>query len=152
MVTDLRDLTGDPAGHAQQRIDTLTEWMDRAVTVGGTLGMTPADVRRFEDTELINEVVARYVAASPGSEDLAKTDQIVWRMYSGTAHGLRWSAMLRADIRPNPTGPATATSRTTRSNSTWPQARLPCSSDARSTCTRSVDTHTASCPLPTRTS
>jgi hypothetical protein len=72
-MTDLLDLTGDPAGHVQQRIDTLTEWMDRAVTVGGTLGMTPAHVKHVEDTALIDEVAARYVGTDPDSEDLAKT-------------------------------------------------------------------------------
>jgi len=105
-MTDLLDLTGDPAGHVQQRIDTLKEWMDRAVTVGGTLGMTPAQVRHVEDTALIDEVAARYVGTDPGSEDLAKTYKVVWRMYSGTAHGLRWSAMLRADIVAKPDGTA----------------------------------------------
>lgn len=124
LVKDLRGLSGDPTGQAQKRMDTLTEWMDRAVTVGGTLGMTAADVRRFEDTALIDEVAARYVDAVPDSRDLAMTYRIVWRLYSGTSHGLRWSALLRAEIVPNPTkAAATATSRMIWSNSTWPPAQ-----------------------------
>ncbi|MFC7655455.1 hypothetical protein ACFQV8_01835 [Pseudonocardia benzenivorans] len=106
LVTDMRDLMGDPTGTGQERIDILTEWMGRAVTVGTTtLNMTPAAVRRFTDTALIDEVAARYAEAVPDSGDIAVSYRMVWRIYSGSAHGLRWSAMLNAAIERNADGP-----------------------------------------------
>jgi hypothetical protein len=104
LLIDVRDLGGDPDGNVQRIIDIRTEWMTRAVTVGATVGMLPAAVRQLDDTTLIDEVAARYVAVVPGSAELAKLYRVVWRIYSGTAHGLRWSSLLRTAATPSTDG------------------------------------------------
>ena len=77
-------------------LDTRTEWMERALTVGAQLGMTSKDLR-FDDTTLLDEVTRRLVERDPEAIDLIRAVRIVWRTYSGVAHGLRWPVMYRAE-------------------------------------------------------
>ncbi len=89
----------DPAkGLAEMKdyLDARTEWMDRALTVGAQLRMTVKDMKFFNDTMLLDEVAHRLVEHNPEDVDIIRAVRIVWRTYSGVAHGLRWPVMYRA--------------------------------------------------------
>lgn len=89
----------DPArGLAEMKgyLDARAEWMDRAVTVGATIGMPAKEVKTVNDTQLLDTVTRRLVEQDPEDVDLIRAVRIVWRIYSGVAHGLRWPVMYRA--------------------------------------------------------
>jgi len=78
-------------------LDARIEWMERAVKVGGQLGMTAKEVKTFnDDTKLLDEVARRLVERDPEDRELIRAVRVVWRTYSGVAHGLRWPVMYRA--------------------------------------------------------
>lgn len=89
----------DPArGLAEMKgyLDTRVEWMDRAVAVGATIGMPAKQVKTVNDTQLLDTVTRRLVEQDPEGVDLIRAVRVVWRVYSGVAHGLRWPVMYRA--------------------------------------------------------
>lgn len=90
---------------AQQQIDLRTEWIDRVIAAGAALGMRDTQVTaQLDETSVIDAVAKRYAVITPDSRELVKAYWLLWRMYSGTAHGLRWSAMHRTKIVKNEQG------------------------------------------------
>lgn len=86
-------------------LNTRAEWMRRAIAVGGQIGMNPKEVRTFNDTRLLDEVARRLAERDPEGADLIHAVRVVWRTYSGVAHGLRWPVMYRATFgEPTPGG------------------------------------------------
>jgi hypothetical protein len=120
-VTDIATIeTPDPATRLAEMkgyLDARTEWMARAVTVGGQLGMTAKDVKSLNDTTLLDEVTRRLVERDPENTELIRAVRVVWRTYSGVAHGLRWPVMYRAQYgEPVPGGkPGSVEARVTNS-------------------------------------
>lgn len=112
-LRDIADISRDDPGAesspdinvVQQQIDLRTEWIDRAIAVGATLGMRDTQVTApLDETSIIDAVAKRYAIVTPDSHGLVRAYRLLWRTYSGTAHGLRWSAMHRAKIVKNEQG------------------------------------------------
>lgn len=82
----------------QSYLDVRQEWMDRAVAVGATLGMTSGQVTTFGETDVLDKVTRHIVQDDPQKADMIRAVRVLWRTYSGIAHGYRWSAMFRTDI------------------------------------------------------
>lgn len=99
-VTDIATIEApDPErrfAEMKSYLDARTEWMARVVMVGEQLGMTAKDVKSLNDTKLLDEVTRRLVERDPESTELIRAVRVVWRTYSGVAHGLRWPVMYRA--------------------------------------------------------
>lgn len=90
----------DPAqGLAEMKdyLDMRIEWMQRAIAVGAQLGMSAKEVKSLNDTALLDVVARRLVERDPENVDLIRAVRVVWRTYSGVAHGLRWPAMYRVN-------------------------------------------------------
>lgn len=93
------------AGEAEDGMDELitrrTEWMNRAIAAGESIGFTAAEVKtRPVDTDLIKEVLTRYERdepGEPGDVSMAPIYNLLWQMLSGSAHGYRWSSMSRVE-------------------------------------------------------
>lgn len=113
MLRDIADISRDDPGTepspdisvVQQQIDLRTEWINRAIAVGTTLGMRDRQVTaQLDETSIIDAVAERYAVVTRDSHELVKAYRLVWRTYSATSHGLRWSAMARAKIVKNEQG------------------------------------------------
>jgi hypothetical protein len=113
MLRDIADISRDDPGTelipdisvVQQQIDLRTEWIGRAIAAGATLGMGDRQVTaQLDETSIIDAVAKRYAVVTRDSHELVKAYRLLWRTYSGTAHGLRWSAMARAKIVKNEQG------------------------------------------------
>ncbi len=76
-------------------LDARVEWMDRALAAGATIGMTSKEVKTLNDTGLLDTVAHRLVEHDPENVELISAVRIVWRTYSGVAHGLRWPVRYR---------------------------------------------------------
>lgn len=119
-VTGIAPLMGtDPAtgdSNAKTYLDSRKEWMDRAVTVGASLGMTAHQVTTLGETDLLDKVTKEIVRRDPQHTEMAKSVQILWRMWSGVAHGLRWPVMSRTDFGAAAPADATGTVRALATN------------------------------------
>lgn len=72
--------------------------MQRAIDVGAQLDMTPKDVKDFNDTAMLDETTRRLTERDAEDKELIRAVRLVWRTYSGIAHGLRWPAVYRAQF------------------------------------------------------
>lgn len=94
------------SGHAlsgmQGLVDVRTEWMERAIMAGESIGFSRDQVRqKINDTLLIEDVIERYephVGREPGDRPLNVTYLLLWRMLSGATHGYRWAVMPRVTL------------------------------------------------------
>lgn len=91
----------DPAaGLAEMKdyLDLRDEWVARVLTVGEQqFGMATKHDFRFDDTTLLDTVTRRLAEHAPEDADLISAVRVVWRTYSGVAHGLRWPATYRLE-------------------------------------------------------
>lgn len=93
-------------GHAAPGMGRLvairTEWMERAITTGESLGYTRQQVKdKPNNTNLIVDVIERYqprVGREPGDMPLTATYRLLWQMWSGATHGYRWAVMPRVSF------------------------------------------------------
>ena len=76
-------------------LDARVEWMDRALAAGATIGTTSKEVKTLNETGLLDTVAHRLVEHDPENVELISAVRIVWRTYSGVAHGLRWPVRYR---------------------------------------------------------
>lgn len=97
-LADMARLMPDVAEQARERIELLEQRTGELVSAGAGLDMTSGQVTaRINDTEII-EAMSRRIATGEDAENLIAGFVLMWRRHSGSAHGLRWSLLLRSTI------------------------------------------------------
>lgn len=109
-VRDIAKLPDADLAALQPYLDTREKWMERAITRGAGLGMSEGQVTTLNDTDLLDHVCRDIAHREPDLDDIVGMVRVLWRLYSGSAHGLRWPVMFRADLAN--AGPADASGTT----------------------------------------
>jgi hypothetical protein len=82
-----------------QQIARVREQIRQVTDSGRSLGMTPETVtQRLNDTEIIRGVARRFAGGQDHESDLIAAYVLSWSRHSGQAHGMRWSAMIGANV------------------------------------------------------
>lgn len=113
-LREIENISG-VASNMTTNIDTVTEWINRAVTTGVGMGFEEKSItQRLEDTEIIDSVAKRYVQVTdPRNGLLINGYRVLWRTQSGIAHGYRWPQTFNGISVEDDTGEARIISETT---------------------------------------